>query len=353
LVAHYLPDADIPAASESWQERLQEQYSMPDGSATLLPAQFISAVVAAAQGMDSSSIQHCVQTLESCIVLGEAAHLQQQQEKSWQCLRHLVAALPGAIARPDVQPDTSCTWRHLRAWVTAVVQAAGTAQGQHQSHQQQLVDDSAQPPSAQWGALLTVLSGLQQQVQEALPVTQQPPQQGQPSAAQAELISNGAAASSDKDDSVWQQRLELLHKLCGTLPVLLQPADLAPLQAQETAGVPSSMDLVVLLRLAAATSTLWLPLLAASDGSKGEAATAAAVAGLYVPVGDGVGSSALAPAAQLELQVPPVLFSKDDSAAAALWQDTAAGQAPADMEAGPGVTLAAAGASKAIAPSLR
>lgn len=333
---------------------------MQDASAALSPAQFASAVVAAAQECDrSSSGPDCVQSLEPCIVLGEAAQFQQQQQESWQCMQHLAAAqLPSATARPHVQLDTAGVWWHLQAWGTAVVQAAESPQGQQQNKQQQLVDASTQQPSAQWDALLAVLAGLQQQVQEALPVTQQPEQQGRSGAAQAEFLAGragvGSGVATVKNATVLQQRHGLLHKLCGTLPVLLQPADLAsPLQAHEAAGVPSSMELVVLLRLAAATSTLWLPLLAAChDMNKGEAATASAAAGVCVSVGDGEGSNSSTPTAQSKLQAPPALVSKDDLAVAALWQGAAAGQAPAELTAGPGVALAAAG-GKTIAPSLR
>jgi hypothetical protein len=275
--------------------------------------------------------------LAACILVGEAAQLQQEQPDSWCCLQQLAAA--AAAAPQQGKPFASDSWIPLlQAWVPAVTAATRTAEQPEQQQQQQAaIEGGAQMLPPQWQQLVSALDHLQQQVQHALPQPDQQQQSDPLQEAPADTSASPATASVAAAGSA--PPYELLQGLCRTLPVLLQPADLEA--AWVGTATPDSMAVVTLLRLAAATSRLWLPQLTASQSSSSCA--------------DGMGPAGAADAAaagsiseQTPLQEQRVqhlrLGSSRDVKEAAIWQGQAAEQVAAELGvAAPPSALAAAG----------
>lgn len=351
-----------------------------------MPAHFFKQAVAAAHSCGSNSEtnsssnsassegsddnQQHMQLLASCIVCGEAVQFQREQQASWQCLQQLSAAAhPHSSSSDHGQLELPLL---LQTWAAAVAAAVDASKHPQQQPQQQSAQDREQPLPVQWDMLLGALHRLQQQVPQIVAGDQQQRQQKQEteqSSSLQEPDGAGAAASDSASDPHLeaagssvpsaagqgldaqlqqpQQQLELLKELCKTVPMLLQPADLAHMQAatEGTAAAPHSMGLVVLLRLAASTSSLWLPLLAGS-GSGAEAESAGNVEA------DEAASPDSTPLGT-KLQLQPVLSSRLDAEAAAIWQGPAAEQASTESQSAQGAAAAGMAASKGISPSLR
>jgi hypothetical protein len=349
---HYCPGVQL-APGDEW-EQLQHRYPMQENPLVCLPAHLVSTLAAAADscegsGSDSSGAQGVLQLVARAVVLGEVLQLQQQQA-SWAQLLQLTAP-PQTAKQPQhlqlqqdreqQQQDVSAQLLQvLQAWAAAVISAAGENAQQHSVQQH--------PP--QWGQLLRVLSSLQQQVQGASRDAQQQerdPLQNPAAAVPAEALRRVETGSRQQSGSVQEQRYQhaLLQKLCTTVPVLLQPADLA-------ATAPDNMLLVVLARLAAATSGLWSPLLDAAGlhPAEQEAAGAATTSSSEGRCVNDAGGSAAVSALQTKPHLQPSSAARQD-AAVAIWQGAGIEQVAAAL-ADDG-TGGAAAASEGLSSSLR
>lgn len=322
------------AAEGSWQG-LQEQYQLQDAPAAALRAQLASEATAAAQSWEggSSEVLRCMELLAACIELGEAVQLQQEQAVSWRFLQQLAAAQPTSGAAAEQGPSvTSDIWQLLQAWgpaVTAVVPAA-----RQPEQQQGTTEGATQMLPAQWQQLVSALDHLQQQVQEALPQPEQ--QQLLDPLQKAPAGTSTAAAAGLTAAAGSAPPYKLLQRLCKTVPVLLQPADLEDCWV-ETA--PSSMARVTLLRLAAATSRLWLPQLEACSSS-------AVVTGPAGAVGTTATGSTTEQTPQPERLVQHLpLGSSKDVKTAAIWQPRPAEQVAAELGSAAPTAVVAAGAA--------
>lgn len=332
------------AAEGSWQE-LQEQYQLQDAPAAAVRGRLASKAAAAAQSWEggSSEVLRCMELLAACIELGEAAQLQQEQAASWCFLQQLAAAQPTSGAAAEQGPSvTSDTWPLLQAWGPAVTAATPAARQREQ--QQGTTEGGTQMLPAQWQQLVSALDHLQQQVQEALPQAEQ--QQLFDQLLEAPTYTSASAAASSTAAAGSAPPYKLLQRLCKNVPVLLQPADLEDFWVKTA---PSSMARVTLLRLAAATSRLWLPQLAACSSS-------AAVTGRAGAFGTTATGSTTEQTPQPERHAQPLpLGSSKDAKTAAIWQGWPAEQVAAELgSAAPAAVVAAgAAAGNGNTPALR
>jgi hypothetical protein len=314
---------------------------MRDNPMTCLPAHLVSTLAAAAHscegsGRDSNGAQGVLQLVARAVVLGEVLQLQQQQA-SWAQLLQLTAP-PQSVGQPQQlklqhdgeqqQLDVSAQLQQkLQAWAAAVMSAAGENAPQH----------SVQHHPPQWGELLHVLSSLQQQVQGSSRDVQQQvqdPLKNPAAVTPAEVCAETGSSQQGGSVQELQHQHALLQKLCRTMPVLLQPTDLA-------ATATDSMQLVVLARLAAATSRLWSPLLAAAGL---HAAVQAAAAEPAAPAAttsssdggciDDAGRAMAVPALQLAPPMQASLATRQSArqdAAVAIWQGVTSEQVAAAL----------------------
>jgi len=321
ILDRYCPEAVAAGAGHSCFQP-QIQLPQPPQQPNTLSAQLPTALAAAAAELQSScassgggspsSDDLRLQQLESLVVHGEA-HLLQRHEQSWACLLRLAGqdccGQPGQVqqAQPVTRPQSSASgcleaqasiapiwtelldeqlpvqqsvsivWPVMHAWVGAVLGACQAASPTQQptipagSSTQQLLPNG-------WDELLAALKGLQQEVQEALPAPSQPVVDDPLQACSAGVTptvegglncSNLSASASPAAAGLTARQLrqqEMLQELCPAVPALLQSADLQTL-LQADGECPNTMALVVLLRLAASTSSLWLPLLSAGSSA--------------------------------------------------------------------------------------